>query len=129
MVYVVSGAFILMDLVTGIVKALMKKEFTSTIMRQGLFHKAGSILCILLGVLTDYAQGFLDLGVTVPVTLAICAYICLMEIGSIIENICAINPEIMPQKLMSYFAKLTGGENRNENSNENPEASKSVDGD
>ena len=118
MVYVISGCFILMDLITGIVKALMKKEFTSTIMREGLYHKAGTILCIVLGVMTDYAQAYLDLGVTVPVTLAICGYVCLMEIGSIIENICAINPEIMPEKLMLYFAKLTGGEKKDENSEE-----------
>ena len=108
MVYYVTGAFVVLDMVTGIVKALMKKEFTSSIMREGLFHKIGSILCVVFGVLVDYAQTIVDLGVTFPVANAVCAYIILMEIGSVIENICLINPDILPDKLRSYFSKLGG---------------------
>lgn len=107
MVFVMTGAFIAFDMVTGLVKALMKKEFNSSIMREGLFHKSGSLLCVLLGVMVDYAQSFLDLGVTIPVAVAICTYIVLMEIGSIIENVCEINPEIMPEKLRGLFTKLS----------------------
>lgn len=110
MVYYITGAFVVLDLVTGIVKAFMGKEFTSTIMREGMFHKLGSILCVVFGILVDYAQTIVDLGVTIPVASAICTYIILMESGSIIENVCQINPEIMPDKLRSYFAKLSGGE-------------------
>jgi len=111
MVYLITGCFILLDLVTGLFKAFKNKEYTSSIMREGLYHKAGSVLCVLFGVLVDYAQTIVDLGVTVPITLTICGYIILMEIGSIIENVCAINPEIFPDKLRSYFAKLSEGEN------------------
>lgn len=111
MVYLITGCFILLDLVTGLIKAFKNKEYTSSIMREGLYHKAGSVLCILFGVLVDYAQTIVDLGVSVPITLTICGYIILMEVGSVIENLCAINPEILPDKLKSYFAKLSGGEN------------------
>lgn len=110
MVYTLTGGFILLDLVTGITKGFMKKEFSSSVMREGLFHKLGSVLCIVFAILVDYAQGIIDLGVTIPVVPAVCSYIILMEIGSIIENICLINPEFMPDKLRSYFAKLSGGE-------------------
>ena len=109
MVYLITALFIVLDMVTGLIKAFKEKNYTSSIMREGLFHKCGSVLCILFGVLVDYAQTFVDIGVTVPVALAICVYIILMEIGSVIENICAINPEIMPDKLRSFFAKLNGG--------------------
>lgn len=111
MVYLITGCFILLDLVTGLIKAFKNKEYTSSIMREGLYHKAGSVLCILFGVLVDYAQTIVDLGVSVPITITICSYIILMEVGSVIENLCAINPEILPDKLKSYFAKLSGGEN------------------
>lgn len=117
MVYLITACFIVMDLVTGLIKAFMKQEYTSTIMREGLYHKAGSILCIIFGILVDYAQTLVDLGITVPMTSAVCTYIILMEIGSIIENVCAINPDIMPNKLRAYFAKLSGGDNDEENSN------------
>lgn len=107
MVYALTGAFIVLDMVTGLVKAFKEKSYTSSVMREGLFHKCGSILCIVFGFLVDYAQLYMDLGVTIPVTSAICSYIILMEIGSIIENVCAINPEILPEKIKSYFVKLT----------------------
>lgn len=107
MVYVLVGAFILLDFITGLVKAFKNKEYTSSLMREGLYHKAGSILVIVFASLVDYAQMYLDLGVTVPVTLSVCGYIVLMEIGSIIENVCLINPEIMPDKLKAYFKKLS----------------------
>lgn len=107
MTYALTGAFIVLDLVTGVLKALMKKEFTSSIMREGLFHKTGSVVCVAFGVLIDAAQTVVDIGVTLPVASTFCAYIILMEIGSIIENICAINPDIMPDKLKSYFSKLS----------------------
>ena len=105
--YIITGAFILLDLITGLIKAFKEKSYTSSLMREGLYHKAGSILIIGFGVLVDYAQTLLDIGVTVPITLPICAYIVLMEIGSIIENICLINPQIMPDKIKAYFKKLT----------------------
>lgn len=108
MVYLVTGAFILLDFITGLIKAFKEKNYCSSIMREGLFHKSGSVLVIVFGWLVDYAQAFIDLGVTIPVAFSMCAYVILMEIGSIIENVCIINPEIMPDKIKGYFAKLSG---------------------
>lgn len=110
MVYIVTACFICLDMITGLIKAFKEKNYTSSIMREGLFHKSGSVLCVAFGVLVDYAQTFLDLGVSIPIALSICAYICLMEIGSIIENVVTINPEIMPDKLKAYFSKLSNTE-------------------
>ena len=109
MLYLIVCLFIVLDFVTGIIKAFKEKAYTSTIMREGLFHKCGSILCVAFGWLVDYTQSLVDIGVTVPVALSICVYIILMEIGSIIENVCAINPDIMPDKIKGFFAKLSGG--------------------
>ena len=105
-IYFITFAFIALDFVTGLIKALETRTFTSTKMRQGLFHKAGLILCMILGFLVDYAQEYLDLGITVPVAAAICVYICLTEITSVIENVCKINPQIVPDKLSALFGGL-----------------------
>ena len=110
MVYIITALFIVLDLVTGLIKAFKEKSYTSTIMREGLFHKCGSVLCVVFGVLVDYAQTLIDLGVSVPVAITVCSYIILMEIGSIIENVCKINPQIMPNKLKVYFSKLSESE-------------------
>ncbi len=107
MVYIVTSLFIVMDMVTGLLKAFKEKNYTSSIMREGLFHKCGSLICVAFGVLVDYAQSIMDLGVQIPISTTICVYICLMEIGSVIENICVINPDILPEKLTSYFQKLS----------------------
>lgn len=104
--YIIVAAFIVLDFVTGIIKAIKEKNFSSTVMRQGLYHKAGSIAVIVFGVLVDYAQGYVDTGISIPVKDILCSYIITMEIGSIFENVCAINPEIVPAKLQQYFEKL-----------------------
>ena len=101
-----TGGFVLLDLVTGLIKAFKNKEYTSSLMREGLYHKCGSVLTVIFGILVDYAQTFIDIGVSIPMATTICGYIILMEIGSIIENVCQINPEILPDKLKSYFKKL-----------------------
>lgn len=106
MIYILTGAFIILDFITGVIKAFKKKEFTSSLMREGLFHKIGSIVVIVFAGLVDYAQGFMDLGISIPLTSTVCVYIVLMEIGSIIENVCIINPSIIPTKLQAYFQKL-----------------------
>lgn len=107
MVYLITAIFIVLDMVTGVVKAFKEKCFTSSIMREGLFHKCGSILCVVFSVLVETAQHYLDIGIVVPVIIPVCAYIITMEIGSIIENVCTINPQIMPEKLKSFFSKLS----------------------
>lgn len=105
-IYAIAFAFIVLDFLTGIVKAFTTNSFTSTKMREGLFHKVGLILCMILGGLVDFAQGYLELGISLPVAAAICVYICLMEITSIIENICMINPQVVPDELAALFGGL-----------------------
>ena len=106
MAFIITFAFIVLDFASGMVKAFATNKFTSTKMREGLFHKIGLLLCIVLGYMIDYAQAYLDLGFTAPVAIAICVYITLMEIASIVENLCKINPEIMPDKLTEIFGGI-----------------------
>ena len=113
--YLVTFYFIAMDFFTGLLKAFATDNFSSKVMRKGLFHKV-SLLCVLaLGFLMDYAQRFVELGVAVPVGAAACVYIVLMETGSTLENLCETNPELMPDKLCKIFGvKLEAGANENQ---------------
>lgn len=106
MIYAITFIFIVLDFVTGLIKALAKQEYSSGVMREGLFHKCGSILCVSLGALCEYAMKYIDLGIELPIAVAICGYIILMEVGSIIENIGIINPNIVPSELKKFFIKL-----------------------
>lgn len=99
MIYGITCAFIALDFISGLVKAIATNCFKSSMMREGLFHKVGELLCIALGVLIECSEQYLDLGITIPVAAAICAYIVLMEIGSTIENLGKISPELVPSKI------------------------------
>ncbi len=103
MIYAITFGFIVLDFMTGLIKACKTSNFKSAIMREGLFHKMGEVLCVALGVLIQYAEGYLNLGINLPVASAVCTYIVLMEIGSASENICAINPELSAKKLLGII--------------------------
>lgn len=109
--YIITAAFIALDLITGLVKAFATKSFTSTLMKTGLYHKAAIVGIIALGALVDYAQGFMDLGISIPIAGTLCVSVIAMEVGSVIENVCIINPSLIPAKLQSYFAKLNNKPN------------------
>ena len=85
-------AFILADILTGLLRALYSREFKSSIMREGLFHKTGEIavLALLYGV--EYAAPLLGLNFDLPTFRVGCGYCVLMEIGSIIENLRVFTP-------------------------------------
>lgn len=107
MVVIISLCFVALDMATGVIKAIKDKTFSSSVMREGLFHKAGSLLVLSLAVMCDYCQKYIDLGFHVPLTNAICTYIIIMEIGSTIENIGKINPNLIPETIRKYFFKLS----------------------
>ena len=94
-----------LDIITGLVNAIMHNEFKSYKMREGLYHKAGNMLVIGLGILVDIEQGYFDLGLPVDITIAICQYIAFMEIGQILENVCKINPDLAPDVIKNFFSK------------------------
>lgn len=110
MKYIIATSFILFDFISGIIKALKNHEFSSCGMREGLYHKVGSLLTISFGALADYGQRFVDMNLDIPISSAICSYITIMEISSIIENLGQINPNILPDKIKKFFKKLDRAE-------------------
>ena len=97
--------FIWMDIVSGMLKAFSTTGFDSSVMRQGFYHKLGEVLAVGLLVAADFYLPIVGVNVNVSFSAIGCAYFVLMEIGSVIENIGAINPELMGP-LTKIFAKL-----------------------
>lgn len=95
--------FIALDLVTGFAQAIANKTVDSSKMRDGLWHKCGFILTILLAALIEWAMQYVDLGFTLPLFVPVCVFIMLTEIVSIFENICALSPELAGTKLAQLF--------------------------
>lgn len=105
---IIALAFMVMDMVTGIAKAVKNKSLDSTAMRNGLFHKVGFIFVIVLAYMCEYAMGHLDLGFNVPMVPGICTFICLTEVVSILENITNLAPELSDNRVLSYFNRKEG---------------------
>lgn len=94
-VYIIGVAiFIVMDILSGLLKAFYDKSFKSSIMRTGLFHKAGEILVLGLLYLVEVESAAMGMEVGLPLFKTGCGYVALMEIGSIIENLRAFTPGI-----------------------------------
>lgn len=105
-VWAIAGAFILMlfDMVSGIIQAVMNREFRSSTMRTGLGHKAVLALIILLAIcieiLSSHVAGLGFGGVTIYV---VCVAIIIMEVASIMENLCKAYPELADLPVMKIF--------------------------
>lgn len=93
------------DIVIGLVKAFTTHSYESGIMREGLFHKLGELLCFIFAVVCDLTLPTLGIVLPVSITGAVAAYLVFMEIGSVIENIGVMNPQL-GKYLAMVFAKV-----------------------
>lgn len=103
---VIVFSFIVLDFVSGMIKAFKNHEFDSSIMRDGLINKMGELLILILAELAEKALPYFDISIGEPIFNGICTYIVLMEIGSVIENAGNINKAIVPAKIRKFFKKI-----------------------
>lgn len=94
-------AFMVIDVFTGVLKAVKNKELNSTKAREGIYKKASFILFIAFGYLADYAMGYVDMGFSFPAAATICTLIIVTEAISVLENLGHINPDLV--KLVAPF--------------------------
>lgn len=110
MYLIIVLGFIAFDVVTGLIKAGYNGNYNSGIMRQGGFHKSMEVIGMAVAYFVEYAVVYVNIGVDVPAVPAVTVYICIMELISILENICAVNPQ-MCALFKPYLDKLKGGNN------------------
>lgn len=108
MYLIIVLGFIVFDVVTGLIKAGYNGNYNSAIMRQGGFHKSMEVMAMAVAYFVEYAIVYINVGVDVPAVPAVTVYICIMELISILENICAVNPQ-MCALFKPYLDKLKGG--------------------
>lgn len=90
--WIVVAAAILLDIITGLIKAFYTKTFSSSVMRQGLFHKLGELLAVAILYGAEIALPMIGVDANLPLFPAGVGYCTLMELGSIIENLRAFTP-------------------------------------
>lgn len=94
-------AFMVIDVFTGVLKAIKNKDLNSTKAREGIYKKASFILFIAFGYLADYAMDYVNLGFNLPAAATICTLIIVTEAISVLENLGQINPDLV--KLVAPF--------------------------
>lgn len=105
---------ILADVIFGIINACMHHEFSSTKLREGLMHKMGELVLVIVGVIID---GLIFAGIDLstfgitepfngPILGFILAGIVLMEIGSLMELAANMNPGLQAIKAFKLLASV-----------------------
>lgn len=109
----IALGFILFDIITGLIGALKNHTYQSSVMREGLFHKLGEILAIAFGYACEAGFPYVGIEVSIPICTSVMIYIIIMEVGSIVENLTIISPElkaILDKTFKGYEDKLDSGE-------------------
>ena len=104
--FVLALVAILIDLLTGfVIKGLIPHNVQSSIMREGLAHKAWEVAIILCAALIDIAIS-VGMGIGLqPMSAVTCAFIFIMEIASVCENALEGNPELASAPVIKYVSK------------------------
>lgn len=105
--------FIVFDFISGIICALKNCNFTSKGMKKGLYAKSGELLLLLLSYLISYCMKYYNVGYSNSFYIIVSTYIITMEIGSIVENIGKINPNLIPAVIKKCFKQLRSDNNEN----------------
>lgn len=105
-VSIVCGILIIMDIVCGVVAAMRNRELCSSIMRDGMYNKFGELMFLTIGIIVNEIltiPPFDSMGIPPEIAYIVALYIAGMEVVSIIENICKINPELPLTKILMMF--------------------------
>lgn len=97
--------FIVLDIISGVIKGASENNFSSSVMRVGLIHKATTLLVLVGAGVCDIAVNFsqvtLPLNVGIVDVFGVCVIV--MELSSFLENCVAINPSLGNLGLFKIF--------------------------
>ena len=103
---IVCGILIIIDIICGTVAAMRNRELSSAIAREGMYNKIGEALFLLTGIIANEALSippFDTLGISPDIVYLVAVYIAWMEMVSILENICKIDPSLPFAKILMMF--------------------------
>lgn len=88
-----------LDVVTGYIAATCMGTVDSKKMKKGIYSKLAELFSIVLAFFLEFAitifgPEMLGISVSIPIGISVCAYVFIMELVSIIENIGCMNPKI-----------------------------------
>ena len=92
---------IVLDMLFGFCAAAKDGRVQSSVMRQGLWHKASEIGVVMVADVADgMLLGGIDLGYGAPVVTAAIVGLCANELVSVCENLVKLNPELSTSRVL-----------------------------
>ena len=96
-IFLICGFFIVIDIITGYLKAFKTKKINSSISRDGFIKKIGWVLALITGVFIEYISG-------TRIVLITSATMCILTEGiSFYENLGELGVNVPYKK---YFEKI-----------------------
>lgn len=88
-----------LDIATGYIAATFMGTVDSKKMKKGIYGKLAELFAIVLAFFLEFAftvfgPDSLGVSVNIPIGVSVCAYVFLVELVSIIENIGCMNPKV-----------------------------------
>lgn len=123
--YVISliavSILIVLDIISGLLAALKTGNFSSSRMREGLISKTGEIFAEGLMILIEAGLPKLGIIANIPFVTFMTLYLVIMEVGSCIENLGKINPQLAKplSKIFKQLKDVTGQEEDDEDNQRN----------
>lgn len=98
-------ALMALDILTGTINALSKQELCSAVMRGGIYKKFGSIVICALAAAISFGGSYIGMDPSVcgGVVGIIFGSIGIMEVISVIENACMLNPDLPLSRILMAF--------------------------
>lgn len=97
------GALVVIDFLVGILGALIRGDFSSSVMRVGIGHKAMCALIVVLAAVLQILAAHVTTLPVFPAVSIVCVYLIIMEVGSVWETIVKTYPELAGSKLEEFF--------------------------
>lgn len=98
---------IILDYIVGTIGHTLHEGFSSTKMREGLVHKSAYVVvlgvCLIIQALLNYCELPYYYG-DACFSLAF-VWICVTEVGSILENVVLLNPDLADNSFLHIFDK------------------------
>lgn len=107
---IIVGCAIILDIISGVAKSIHNNAFKSSVMREGLWHKLSEVIAIIVAYFVQYMLPAIGVPYSVPAVSVVTIYIVFMEVGSCIENLCAINPDLK-NPLSTIYEHMKGEDN------------------
>ena len=115
--FIAIVVFVFIDYITGVVNAAMHSRLSSSKMREGLGHKFAYCVLIFVAYIIDAVQLNSSLNLPFEMFPIVSIGIIAIELTSIIENVCEINPELKKAKFMDIFEKNNTNDDGKEDEN------------